>query len=78
MIQSWPFRLVGLGVFPVVADRVHQRFVRHDEKYRWILGSIFMAMEIPERDHEGVALFPLVDLIADRRDAASSPYVVNS
>src|SRR5262249_39718503 len=69
--------LPSLRVFAIMADGVHQRFVGHDEKYCGFLRCIFMAMKIPERYHEGVALLPLVAFMADGSNAASPPYLVN-
>src|SRR5262245_44928097 len=70
--------LLSLRVFPVMADGVHQWLVGHDEKYRGIFGRILVAVKIPKRNHEGVALFPFVALVADGADAAAAPYVINS
>jgi len=59
-----------------MADGVHQRLVGHDEKYRGVFGGILVAVEIPEGNDEGVALFPFVALIADGADAAAAPHVI--
>src|SRR4029077_17671201 len=72
-----PLVLLGRRVFAVMADSVHQRFVGHHKKYRRVFGRIFVAMEIPKRDDEGVPLFPLVALITDGGDAAAAPYVID-
>src|SRR4029453_7064191 len=53
------------------------RLVGHHEKNRWIFGRILGTGEIPERDDEGVALFPFVALVADIADPAAAPYVIN-
>ena len=60
-----------------MADGIHQRLVGHDEEYRGIFGRILVAVKIPERHDEGIALFPFVALVADGADAAAAPYVIN-
>src|SRR6185437_7332697 len=44
---SKDFARSGLRAFSVMADGVHQRFVRHNKKDRRIFGGIFMTVKIP-------------------------------
>ena len=60
-----------------MADRIHQRLIGHDEKYRGLFRGVFMPMKIPQRDDEGVSLFPFIPFVADVAYATAAPDVIN-
>src|SRR5678815_4946647 len=70
-------RVLGLRVFSVMADGIHQRFVRHYEKDRRIFRGVFMTVKIPQRYDERIALLPLITLVANIANAATAPNIIN-
>ena len=66
-----------LCLFTVMADGIHEWFVRHHEKNRRVIGDVLVMMMIPERDNERVALFPLVAFITDDANAAATVNIID-
>src|ERR1044071_2765294 len=61
----------------VEAERAHERLVAHRENNRRLFMAVFVAVRLPHRRDERIALLPVEALVPDERYAAASEDIID-